>query len=251
VAAAFVAVAATGSGLSSSVRRPGERRGPAAVTTTPDSGSPRPGRPFEHRRHERVSCRSCHGTGAEHRTILVRTPRDCAGCHHDERRAQACADCHGTERLPQPAPVAAAMSLSVWDSARTRALPFNHDVHARGGAGLTCRDCHRTPVTLARDRACASCHTEHHRPEATCATCHLPTKQGTHTPEVHLSCAGAGCHAPAVAPPPTLSRTLCLTCHAAQKEHEPGGTCAACHRIPDGKPRRAAGTGAAQREAVR
>jgi len=189
-------------------------------------------RPFDHSRHEQVSCSSCHGTGARHRTLLVNTPRDCASCHHDAGRAMRCSNCHASDRLPAPRAISTQMSLTVRDSAVSRLLPFRHDVHIREGLGLTCKECHGTPVTLTMNRDCASCHVAHHRPEATCSSCHTPPKTGVHQASAHLSCSGSGCHSPAVAPPPTLSRTLCLTCHVEQKEHEPLGSCADCHRIP-------------------
>jgi hypothetical protein len=120
------------------------------------------------------------------------------------------------------------MQLTVWDSARPRGLPFSHDTHG----AVACAECHRTAITLAPNRECRSCHVPHHRPQATCTTCHVPAPTGVHRENVHLSCAGSGCHDPAVAPAAAASRTLCLTCHAQQVTHEPGRACAGCHRIP-------------------
>lgn len=195
-------------------------------------------RPFEHNRHERISCRECHGTGERHRTLTVQTPQDCAACHHDPRRDYACGDCHRAAELPAPGAVPAPMALTVWESSRTRTLPFAHETHA----GITCEDCHRTPVTRAVNRECAACHAEHHRPEANCASCHLSPERSVHQAESHLSCAGSGCHAPAAAPAPTLSRSLCVMCHTEQRNHEPGSGCTACHQIPDAPiPRAGAG----------
>ncbi len=216
------------------------------VAAARDSVPIRQQRRFEHRRHERLTCTSCHGTGENHRTILVRTPADCASCHHDAARAQACSDCH-REGPPAARPVAVSMSLTVWDSTRTRVLPFSHDIHA----ALVCRECHNTPVTLAPKRECASCHTQHHRPEATCTTCHVPARAGVHGLSVHLSCAGSGCHASEVAPAPPLSRALCLTCHTQQRGHEPGRTCTDCHWISPSTGHPANGLLAARREPVK
>lgn len=186
-------------------------------------------RPFEHQRHDRVSCRACHGTGPRHRTILVRTARDCAGCHHDASRGGDCLRCHARADLPPAGRVGVLMALSVGDSARVRDLPFDHAVHRDAACGA----CHATPVTLAPARDCGSCHERHHRPEASCSSCHARVARDAHDARAHLSCAGAGCHASAVAPPPALSRSLCLTCHEPQRDHEPGRACAACHEIPD------------------
>ena len=229
--AALVAMAATGVGSTAPVPAAPQAAVPQFATPRSDSPGARR-RPFEHGRHERVSCTACHGSGERHRTVLVRTPQDCASCHHDAQRARSCNGCHSTRSLPPPGTVTVPLALTVGDTVVRRALPFRHDVHVRPGSGVTCRDCHTTPVTLAMSRDCGSCHAPHHRPEATCASCHAPVREGVHRATAHRSCSGAGCHATAVAPAPTLSRTLCLTCHAAQAQHEPGGACAACHAIP-------------------
>jgi hypothetical protein len=188
-------------------------------------GQPR--RPFRHAQHERLSCLECHGARDRHRTVTVRTPRDCAACHHDPRRGYACASCHDADLLPEGAPHSTTMRLSVWQEARQRTLPFDHSTHAV----LACRDCHTAPVTAAVQRSCASCHTEHHRAEAECVTCHVTPPPEAHPREAHLGCAGAGCHTPREVEVPLASRTLCLACHAEQRDHEPGGVCAACHMV--------------------
>jgi hypothetical protein len=187
-------------------------------------------RPFDHARHDRVSCRACHGTGAEHRTMLIRSARDCAGCHHDPRREMECTSCHARDALPALQRISTSVRLPPSGNARTRVLPFRHEIHLT--AGRVCRDCHREDVTLKVDRECASCHASHHTATAECAMCHVAPKAGAHDAGAHLSCAGGGCHASATAPPPNLSRNLCLACHEAQQSHEPGGVCADCHRIP-------------------
>jgi hypothetical protein len=192
-----------------------------------------PPRPFEHRRHDRLSCLECHGSGAEHRLIRVRTPRDCASCHHDPRRELTCSTCHDGGPS-EPLRVSTPMSRPGGGGSVTRELPFRHEVHLAASTTLTCRDCHRTEVTLARDRDCGSCHASHHTARAECSSCHPAPRGGAHDAGVHLSCAGAACHEPAKAPPPTLSRNLCLACHRRQATHEPGGTCADCHKIPAG-----------------
>lgn len=185
--------------------------------------------PFDHQRHERISCGACHGAGERHRTLLIRTERDCLACHHEAVRAASCDRCHGSANLPEPGTVQRALTLSVWEEARPRALRFGHAIHS----GVQCLDCHRTPVTLAMDRACGSCHTEHHSAAASCIDCHEAPESGVHGASVHLSCAGSGCHAAPAAPSPTLSRELCLACHEAQRTHKPEGRCASCHQIPE------------------
>jgi hypothetical protein len=223
-------VAAAGSGVLGAAH-PLEAPAPTTMGAAPLPGRDRHSagsrRPFEHEQHEAVSCTTCHGAGERHRTLLVRTARECAACHHDRDRHATCTGCHAAGTLPEPGTVVHELSLGGAAPVRTRALPFGHALHA----AVACQECHRTPVTLAMDRSCGSCHEGHHRPEAECAACHSPPGQPVHGAGVHLSCAGAGCHAPAVAPPPTLSRSLCIACHVAQRTHEPDGVCAACHLI--------------------
>ena len=239
-ASAAAGAASTG-GSTHASRSPPPVDAPVAATAIVDS-TPRGGRPFEHRRHERVSCRACHGAGERHRTLFVRTARDCASCHHDARRGMSCGACHAPGELAAATMVAARLTLTVRDSSTVRPLPFRHTVHVAAGK-LACTTCHATPVTLARNRECASCHADHHLAAADCSSCHAAPRAGAHDARAHLSCTGAGCHAASVAPPPTLSRSLCLTCHVAQRDHERGGSCAACHRVPDAT-RHVASTGA-------
>jgi hypothetical protein len=204
-----------------------DRQIPQPVATTP----------FEHSRHESIGCNRCHGTGERHRTLLLRTPQDCLACHHDAARAADCTACHERARLPEPGTVTTALELSVRAEVQPRALPFGHELHAR----VDCRDCHRTPVTLAMDRTCGSCHAEHHTAAAECQSCHVSPEPAVHDASAHLSCSGGGCHAALAAPSPILSRSLCLVCHDAQRNHEPEGDCARCHRIPDPEPLPAGG----------
>ena len=186
-------------------------------------------RPFDHRRHESVSCRTCHGTGGQHRASFIRTPRDCAACHHSVERARDCRSCHSDAQLEGVATAFTALSFTVWDSARTRLLPFTHRMHER----VACTTCHATPITLARSRECASCHEQHHRAEAQCSACHQKPASTAHPRDAHLTCGAAQCHAPRVAPAANLSRNLCLICHGERREHEAGSSCASCHKIPD------------------
>lgn len=192
-------------------------------------------RPFEHQRHEDLPCRGCHGAGATHRTTRVRAPTDCAACHHDPARALSCTKCHGVNSIPAERTVRLTLNLRVTEVPRVRDVTFRHDVHVATSAGLGCKDCHATEVTLQRNRECGSCHASHHAGKADCVNCHAPPRQGAHDVSVHLTCAGGGCHATATSPTPTLSRTLCLFCHADRRDHEPEGSCALCHRIPGAK----------------
>lgn len=189
----------------------------------------RAARPFDHDRHESISCGSCHGVGGQHREMLIRGPRDCAACHHDASRQSQCTSCHSADQLDRVTGAVTVFKLSVGNTALPRTLPFAHTRHSR----VACTVCHATPVTLERSRDCASCHQQHHRAEASCSGCH-PTPQATaHPVEAHLTCAASQCHAARVAPEPTLSRTLCLVCHTDRSGHEPAVDCAGCHKIPD------------------
>lgn len=200
-------------------------------TTVVPAGPARFRRPFRHERHESVSCRECHGSGGAHRVTRVRGPTDCATCHHDPARAMACIQCHQSDVIPAERPVQLSLALKVAATPRSRTVRFRHQPHLSGSAAIECMSCHATPVTMARNRECATCHQPHHEGKAECANCHAAPPRGAHNAAVHLSCAGAACHA-TKAPTPASSRALCLYCHADRRNHEPEGSCALCHRIP-------------------
>ncbi len=197
-------------------------------------------RPFEHRRHESVSCLTCHGTGEQHGLIRMRTAADCASCHHDPVTAPDCAACHRNETLPEQRSIAASMTLAEAATPRDRMLPFGHAVHL----AAQCGECHQTAVTLAVAVTCNACHDRHHEAKADCAQCHRGfERDASHTARAHLGCTGAGCHTSSALPEPTASRTLCLACHTEQRDHEPAGDCARCHRIPSRHAQRVTGGG--------
>ena len=199
-----------------------------AWAAPPVPASPRQARPFRHAAHTRLACAGCHPTGARHRTPRVWTPADCAACHHDSERAYSCTSCHAPSAIVGPRTVTASMSLTVWSEPRVRDLPFDHQTHS----ARACGECHGPDVTRDPRTACTTCHVEHHVPEANCAGCHRPTEPGVHARPVHLSCTGSGCHSRDESERPPLSRSLCLLCHTAQTDHEPGSTCHVCHQIP-------------------
>lgn len=192
-------------------------------------------RPFEHERHTSLPCRGCHGSGATHGAILIRAPRDCAACHHDQRRGLPCTSCHSASDIPAERTVRLGLSLQVAAAPRTRDVTFPHALHVARNAGLVCADCHGAEVTLPRDVKCGSCHESHHDGRAECSSCHALSAQAdrAHDASVHLTCAGSACHASSKAPAPTQARSVCLFCHRDKRMHEPEGSCAACHRIPD------------------
>lgn len=125
------------------------------------------------------------------------------------------------------------MSLAVWEAPRTRSLPFDHGSHEE----LECGECHRDRPLLSADRACSDCHEEHHAADATCWSCHATPPVDAHDVAVHeTSCTGAGCHGTAaegaVVGHRERARSVCLSCHTDQVDHEPGARCADCHLLP-------------------
>jgi hypothetical protein len=202
-------------------------------------------RPLLHRQHQAIACTECHGRAGEHGVVTVRTPRECAQCHHDPARGYECSDCHPSEGIVPAREVSATLNLTVWDAPRTRQLSFEHGTHDT----FQCQECHTGPVLLAVQRECSDCHDDHHRPGADCAQCHLPTEPGVHGLEVHLTCTSSGCHAGTAGERPALTRNMCLTCHQEQRDHEPGLDCQKCHMVPEEIPvRRGAGSLGLQRD---
>jgi len=231
-AALVVMVTAGAASLSSTAAATAAAQTGTSQVATQDSGRRR----FEHRFHTSLSCLGCHGSGASHRMTVVKAPEGCNACHHDPARQLSCTSCHHEDQLARERNVPVTLTLQVARVAPTRTVSFRHEVHLASGTGLVCQNCHGTPVTMQRNRECTSCHDAHHDGRAECSDCHAPPPAGAHTAAVHLGCAGSACHAVAKAPVPTQGRALCVYCHAAQRDHEPGGACAACHRIP-GTPR--------------
>lgn len=189
-------------------------------------------RQFTHERHENLPCRGCHGSGASHRVTIIRSPRECAACHHAPERQRSCETCHARDSIPVERVVPVAMTLQVASDPRVRNVTFRHAVHLRGDSALACATCHSAPVTMQRERACTSCHDSHHSGRATCSNCHPSPPPRAHGASVHLGCSGSACHAAAKAPSERRARAVCLFCHADRVSHEPGGDCATCHQIP-------------------
>jgi hypothetical protein len=185
-------------------------------------------RPFRHADHRRVTCGDCHRVDERHRATRVWTARDCSACHHGEAAALlGCTSCHERASFVAPRLTATPMKLSVWDTTRVRDLLFEHDRHAAVG----CLDCHRRGMDLPPEN-CATCHVDHHRPEANCSQCHRAPEPAVHPLAAHATCTGAGCHAAEVTTRPMLSRQFCLVCHGEQGDHRPGRVCVDCHIKP-------------------
>lgn len=179
-----------------------------------------------HGTHGDVECTTCHPRPTGQEVRPTRSWEGCMACHHSpERRAEGCPSCHGSSEdgsfvLPVREPPAAG------ESARdpTGGLPFSHDPHR----AVPCASCHEGGTSLAVERSCDSCHERHHRPDASCMTCHDDVRDA-HDAQAHLGCGGDGCHtSPTVLALPE-SRSVCLTCHQDRAQHEPGRECATCH----------------------
>jgi len=250
-----MAFAACGGGATPDESPPAEEA--AAPATTPaETGAPATTRPevvrpaaaaiqssassrFPHTAHTGVACQSCHTSipghathaGVACRACHVPPTRDiastmaretCQSCHHGSQQTRTCSTCHA----PVPAKtVERSLQLSVWSAPRSVSLPFDHARHV----SVQCATCHVEPPLLSPDRACGSCHQNHHRPDAACASCHAAPPAGVHDLRVHEGCSGAGCHAETAVADLPESRATCLVCHRDRTDHQPGKDCRSCH----------------------
>jgi hypothetical protein len=198
---------------------------------------------FRHGQHRDVECSACHRTVRTHGELVITTLRECRQCHHTRPVADQCSRCHRpADYLARPYRVTETFRLSVQPRPRERALSFDHRPHE----GVACVECHTAPLTLsAAGVTCTGCHDQHHRPTVQCRSCHVEPPVAAHPPEVHVGCAGAGCHdvLPAGVRNVPRTRNFCLVCHQGLVDHRPGRNCADCHELPP--PR--AGAGVAER----
>jgi hypothetical protein len=184
-------------------------------------------RPFRHDAHRAVACGTCHRPDERHRDLRRWTARDCEACHHGDATPAGCTSCHERAEFVPPRRSPTPMALSVWPGSRVRDLVFEHERHD----GIGCLDCHRGGMRVPAEH-CSACHTDHHRPEAECASCHVPPAPDVHGLAAHLTCGGAGCHSSEATLRPMHSRTSCLVCHTEQRDHRPRRDCVACHVKP-------------------
>ena len=195
---------------------------------------------FRHGQHRGVDCMACHTVERAHGELTVTSLTDCRMCHHTEPVAASCSECHSTAEVRGlTMRVRRTMDIRVGRLNRpTRNLPFDHRPHL----AVACRECHTEGAALSAARVdCAACHEEHHEPERSCMACHDEPRDGAHDAQVHLGCAGSGCHAAVPASVNAVPRTrdFCLACHQGMTEHRPGRNCESCHSLP--QPRSAAG----------
>jgi hypothetical protein len=186
---------------------------------------------FSHPRHRNVTCESCHNNSRQHGEVTVKTNAQCQSCHHKAPVANNCSSCHAaSEFAAKPYPTTQNFAISAGQgSTKTRQANFDHRRHA----GVSCAQCHRDEVTRsAANVECSACHKEHHKPTATCMACHPTPRANAHTVNVHVGCAGSGCHSKLPVPGVPRTRQFCLACHQTLVNHKPGGNCADCHKLP-------------------
>jgi hypothetical protein len=176
-----------------------------------------------HGSHADLRCAQCHAA-SERATQRNVTAADCLACHHGAQQTATCTTCH---QVPAPRIVERTIRLGVWNAGRVRRLPFDHARHEQE----RCEACHENRPSLAPTAACGACHEDHHRPDASCVTCHRPPSQGAHTLNAHLGCSGGGCHSDPSIDAIAQTRPVCLVCHQQQQNHEVGKECAECHQV--------------------
>jgi hypothetical protein len=189
-----------------------------------------PGTPvFPHERHARFACDDCHRVETRHADLTIADPQECIACHHGPPAVASCTACHDTAEFAGTRTRAAQLQLHAWKAPRARTLPFDHARHA----DLDCQQCHQPSAAWAPADNCASCHTAHHRAEATCVTCHEKPPASAHALEVHTSNC-RDCHGSESAAGMQMRRNFCLACHQDQQQHMPAGNCADCHKLTAG-----------------
>lgn len=187
---------------------------------------------FQHDEHETFRCAECHSTGS---ATTVSNREWCADCHHVNAAFSQCRQCH-TVREIAPEPLRALVNFRLPPAkVLQRSLLFDHIVHGSVG----CASCHTGGAALLAQADCASCHTDHHKAGMDCLACHSEPPVAAHPEEVHLDLAGcgaAGCHEAEGIDYAAMvdERNLCLSCHAAQLDHEQPEPCARCHIVGDG-----------------
>lgn len=109
---------------------------------------------FDHARHERVECSTCHAA-----TLARTVEKTCASCHADHHAAtRTCTTCHTPEASSHP---------------RT--------LHLTGCGGSGCHSSETTAAVTPARAVCVACHVKQadHKPGRECATCHLSQWRAT------------------------------------------------------------------------
>ncbi len=185
---------------------------------------------FPHNRHTSLPCLTCHTVNRSGRGLVFEAPRGCDLCHHQKVFAgtvapQDCARCHAGEQVAAPRSIEVSVQVGARAPA-ARPVAFRHERHQR----LGCSDCHRPPNVVPPDsvRSCRACHDQHHRETSGCTQCHSRSETpAAHTRATHTGC--DACHTPARIAGLVPARNFCLTCHEAQRAHQPARECSTCH----------------------
>ena len=177
-----------------------------------------------HERHANVACRQCHEAPAP--TSAGASASECSSCHHGRSQPFGCLHCHDGEASDSPPP-AVPLTFRIAGATAVRTVAVPHARHAE----LACTRCHTGDHQAGAAAQCGACHQRHHQPAANCAGCHLPPREGVHDAASHRGCNGGGCHQDAAVLALPFVRAVCLMCHPAQVQHEPGGECATCHNL--------------------
>jgi hypothetical protein len=197
---------------------------PREVRTVPAQ----PADSFEHARHKKLACLTCHNPAGPKDKITFTAPRGCQICHHQKPTTSDCATCHTREELIPGRHVTISVAAA-GKPARQRPVDFAHEKHH----DVECLKCHTAPVYLtAADsvKSCNACHADHHEAGRDCATCHRTTAiTEPHALPVmaHVKC--DACHTTAKVATLEPKRTFCLTCHAPEQDHYPPAECTSCH----------------------
>lgn len=194
---------------------------------------------FDHAQHTDVECVACHSVRDTHGAVTVTGLSDCRSCHHTGSVAQQCTRCHADDSAPRRVFEMRRPFQPSVGRAENRTFRFDHGQHAE----VACATCHREGLALSASRvSCSACHQQHHAEATTnCLACHQLPEPGAHTRTAHLTCTGAGCHAPSPVQASQRTRQLCLACHQDMIDHQPGRVCVDCHALP--APRAAGGGG--------
>ena len=204
---------------------------------------------FPHTRHTSLPCLTCHSVSSSNTRygLVFEQPRGCDLCHHQSFLAGQvemadCAKCHrdSARNVPKPTVVRVPMPAR---APAARNVDFRHALHEV----LACASCHQSPALAPPDsvRTCTGCHDQHHDAKRDCTACHSRAE----TPVAHSRLAHAACdacHTPSRIAKLSPNRNFCVTCHVAQRNHQPRGECTTCHFLatPDAYQTHLLGSGA-------
>lgn len=201
---------------------------PPRAAPIPNAQLPTPIDSFPHDRHKQLACLTCHVTSRPTARLTFEPPRGCQICHHQAPATNDCATCHSAGELA-PAHAETIAVAVAQRPARARPVAFAHTTHAN----IRCATCHETAVSLdpaAPVKACTACHEDHHDARRDCGACHSGVELRAAHPDsanAHVAC--DACHREATVARLVPDRGLCLTCHAAQREHYAARECTTCH----------------------